>query len=219
MKLQPTNAQTNHHDQRSLNILKKISSRLVGIGSLYFPKTYGPSGSYHGVTKKMLEDLNKTIPKSLEKALFLSSEQVQAMNTFNFVATGFYGVGKTTVLEVAIDNIIEKSEEFPNPKIIFVTWHPSKGLKQMFEAKFEQIRQKKGGNHPHLMEEDSLQVLSLSEIYTKYQVKPMPSGVGQSGFKTWLSSWVWVNRRKVDLLNDLCKKLKGKFLHFACNKF
>ena len=128
-------------------------------------------------------------------------------------------VGKTTVLEVEIDNIIEKSEEFPNPKIIFVTWHPSKGLKQMFEAKFEQIRQKKGGNHPRLMEEDSLQVLSLSEICTKYQVKPMQSGVAQSGFKTWLSSLVWVNRQKVDLLNDLCKKLKGKFLLFACNKY
>ena len=194
--------ETNEHEQASLNILKLISSRMVGMGSLYFPKTYGPSGSYHGVTKKMLEDLNKTIPKNLEKALFLSPEQVQAMKTFNFVATGFYGVGKTTVLEVAIDNIIEKSKEFPNPKIIFVTWYPSKGLKQMFEAKFEQIRQK---NHPHL-ENDSLQVLSLSEICNEYNVKPV-----QSGFKTWLSSWLWVNRQKVDLLNDLCKKLKGKF--------
>ena len=196
------NSKTTKHKQAILNILKLISSRLVGIGSLYFPKTYGPSGSYHGVTKKMLEDLNKTIPKNLEKALFLSPEQVQAMNTFNFVATGFYGVGKTTVLEVAIDNIVKKSEEFPNPKIIVVTWHPSKGLKQMFEAKFEQIRQK---NHPHL-ENDSLQVLSLSEICNEYNVKPV-----QSGFKTWLSSWLWVNRQKVDLLNDLCKKLKGKY--------
>ena len=209
-KLQSTNAQTNQHEQAILNILKKISSRMVGIGSLYFPKTYGQSGSYHGATKRMLEDVNKTIPRNLEKALFLSPEQVQAMNTFNFVATGFYGVGKTTVLEVAIDKIIEKSEEFPNPrsKIIFVTWHPSKGLKQMFEAKFEQIRQKNGEDHPHLMEEDSLQVLSLSEICTKYEIRPMPM---QSGFKNWLSSWLWVNRQKVDLLNDLCKKLKGKY--------
>jgi hypothetical protein len=126
------NSKTTKHEQAILNILKLISSCLVGIGSLYFPKTYGPSESYHGVTKKMLEDLNKTIPKNLEKALFLSPEQVQAMKTFNFVATGFYGVGKTTVLEVAIDKIVEKSEEFHNPKIIFVTWHPSKGLKQMF---------------------------------------------------------------------------------------
>ena len=37
-KLQSTNARTNQHDQKSLNILKKISYRLVGMGSLYFPK-------------------------------------------------------------------------------------------------------------------------------------------------------------------------------------
>ena len=83
-----------------------------------------------------------------------------------------------------------------------------KHLKQMFKAKFEQIRQKKGENHPSLMEKDSLQVLSLSEICTKYEIRPMPM---QSGFKNWLSSWLWVNRQKVDLLNDLCKKLKGKY--------
>ena len=105
------------------------------------------------------------------------------------------------MLEVAIDKIVEKSKEFPNPKIIFVTWHPSKGLEQMFKAKFKQIRQK---NHPHL-KNDSLQVLSMSKICNKYNVKLV-----ESGFKTWLSSWLWVNRQKVDLLNDLCKKLKGK---------
>ena len=187
---------------QNLNLMKMIYSRLVGMGSLYISQTYGPSRSYQGAVHGALQDVNKFVSKDLQKALFLSPEQIQAISSFNFVATGFYGVGKTTVLEVAIDKIVEKSKEFPNPKIISVTWHTSKGLKQMFEAKFEQIRQK---NHLHL-ENDSLQVLALSEICNKYNVRPV-----KSGFKTWLSSWLWVNRQKVDLLNDLCKKLKGKF--------
>ena len=50
------------------------------------------------------------------------------------------GTGKTTVLEVTIDQITEKYLEFPDPKIVFVTWDDSKGLKDIFTKKFEGIR-------------------------------------------------------------------------------
>ena len=76
---------------QSLNLMKMISSRLVGIGSLYIPKTYGPSRSYQGAVHGNLQDVNEFVSKDLQKALFLSPEQMQAMNSFNFVATGFYG--------------------------------------------------------------------------------------------------------------------------------
>ena len=62
-----------------------ISARLVGLGSLYFPKVYGPLQSFQGATEGMLEKLNKDVPKDLEKALFLSPNQVEAMNFFNFI--------------------------------------------------------------------------------------------------------------------------------------
>ena len=47
-----------------------------------------------------MEKLDKDINYTLEKALLLSPEQTKAYKSFNFVITGFYGVGKTTVLEV-----------------------------------------------------------------------------------------------------------------------
>ena len=54
-------------------------------------------------------------PLKFETALFLSPNQAEALNHFNFIVTGFYGAGKTTALECAIDKIIEKPAEFPNP--------------------------------------------------------------------------------------------------------
>ena len=69
------------------------------------------------------------------------------MNSLNFVATGFYGAGKTTALEVAIDKIIENSAKFSNVKIVFVTWDRSNILEQNFNEKFEKIKSKR---YPHL---------------------------------------------------------------------
>ena len=182
-KLHIDNTMLTPSDQ-SLNLMKMISSRLVGMGSLYISKTYGPSRSYQGAVDGILQDVNGFVSKDLQKALFLSPEQTQAMNTFNFVATGFYGVGKTTVLEVAIDNIIEK---FKLPKIIFITWDESKELKKQFEDKFRNIQEA----HPNLKEDYCLAVYNLEEICDKYQVED--------------------KRNKVDIINDLCKKLQGMY--------
>ena len=55
----------------------------------------------------MLKDVNDKVRANLEKALYLSPEQVESMHSFNFAASGFYGTGKTTALEVAIDKIVE----------------------------------------------------------------------------------------------------------------
>ena len=91
----------------------------------------------------MLEEVNEFVSKNVEKALYLSPEQVQAMNRFNFVAIGFYGTGKSTALEVAVDKIVEKSSEFQNAKIVFATWDTSQGLNEHIKAKFEKIKRKK----------------------------------------------------------------------------
>jgi hypothetical protein len=46
----------------------------------------------------MLEDLNKTIPKNLEKALFLSPEQVQAITlTLKMIHFKFYPCQKSVM--------------------------------------------------------------------------------------------------------------------------
>ena len=92
------------------------------------------------------------------------------MDRFNFVVTGFYGTGKTTALEVAIDKIVEKQQEFPNARIIFVYWDESSGLKEVFAEKFKKIKEQ---NFPHLKERDSLQVGSIGRLCQKYKVKPM----------------------------------------------
>ena len=90
-KLQIDNAMVTPSDQ-SLNLMKMISSRLVGVGSLYIRQTYGgPSRPYQEAVHENLQDVNEFVSKDLQKALFLSPEQMQAMNSFNFVATGFYG--------------------------------------------------------------------------------------------------------------------------------
>ena len=101
--------------------------------------------------------LNPNSPLKLEAALFLSPNQAEALNHFNFIVTGFYGAGKTTALECAIDKIIEKPTEFPNPKIIFCTWDESQELQRKFKEKMDKM---KSQNYPHI-KEDSLQVVSL----------------------------------------------------------
>ena len=184
-KLQIDSSMTTPSDQ-SLYLMKMISSRLVGMGSIYIAKTYGPSRCYQGAVHGNLQDVNEFVSKDLQKALFLSPEQIQGMNTFNFVVTGFYGVGKTTVLEVAIDNIIE---QFKSPRIIFVTWDESKELKKLFEDKFENIQEA----NLNLKDYNCLKVYTLEEVCAEYQV---------------------VNKKdKVDIIfNDLCKKLKGNYI-------
>ena len=171
------------------------------MGSLYIHKTYGgPSRSYQEAVHSTLQVVNEFVSKDMQKAMFLSPEEIQAMNTFNFAATGFYGVGKTTALEVAIDKIIEK---FKLPKIIFVTWDESKELKKQFEDKFRNIQEV----HPNLKEDNCLEVYTLEEICTKYQVEDEEDYLIFSGKP----------RHKVDIINDLCKKLQGMYLSINMN--
>ena len=193
--------------RKSLNILKIISARLVGLGSLYFPKVYGPTKSFHGANAGMLDEVNDVVNKNLEEALFLSSVQVQALNSFNFVITGFYGSGKTTGIDVAIDKIVERPIEYDNPMILFVTWDQSEGLRKIFEDKFSRMRDQ----NPHLKENDCLEVSSLAEALKKFQVRPI-----QSEGWAWLSSLFGIDRTKVDVLNDLCGKLKGTLWNVDC---
>ena len=76
------------------------------------------------------------------------------------------------------------------------------------QEKFKKIKDQ---NYPHLNDHDSLEVFSLQEICAKYQVKCMQGLLMQS--------WYWhfahflsvfgCDRSKVDVINDLCKNLKG----------
>ena len=193
-----------------MNLLKIISARLVGLGSLYFKKIYGSTLSYQGASEGMLEKLNTTVTKNFETALFLCSKQVEAMNSFHFVITGFYGTGKTTGLEVALDKIIEKPLEFSDAKIVFATWDESKGLREFFSKKFEGIRHK---DYSHLNGNDCLEVYSLQEVCSKYEIEPM-----QSNGWAWISSLFGLDRKKVDIINDLCKKLKGMVIKVQNSK-
>ena len=201
VKAETSKAATNE----SLTILKSISAFLVGIGSLYFTKTYGKNENYHEVTECMLREVNKRVKANLENALYLSPEQVKSINCFNFAATGFYGAGKTTALEVAIDKIVENPAQFPHPRILFVTWDDSIELKEIFEEKFQKIREQ---NLPRFARSNSLEVLSMAEACDKYKVDYMPNRWVLS--KDKLLSVIFKNRTKPDLLNDLCLKLQGE---------
>jgi hypothetical protein len=172
----------------TLNLVKKMAARLVGMGSLFFPKTYGPSRSFYWAVKNMMEETNRFVSKNLEIALYLSSEQVKALNSFNFVVTGFYGVGKTTVLEVAIDNI---TKNYSCPKIVVLTWDTSLQLKNTYEERFAKCRA------PN-QTDACFEVLSLGEACAQYQVNPV---------SFYFSN---VNRSKVDVINDLCKNIQGE---------
>ena len=192
VKLQINNAMMTPSDH-NLNIMKMIASRLVGMGSLYISKTYGPSRSYQGAVHENLQEVNESVSKDLENALYLSPDQVRALNSCNFVVTGFYGVGKTTVLEVAIDKIMER---YPCPKIVVLTWDTSLQLKNTYNEKFDKWRDS-------TQAEACFEVLSLEQACTQYQVKPLQS------FKVaWISSCFWLDRSKVDVINDLCKKIQ-----------
>ena len=192
MKAQTRNAPTSE----SLQILKSISALLVGLGSLYFPKTYGKDKKYHDIAEGMLKEVRNEVKANLEKALYLSPEQVESIKSFSFAVTGFYGAGKTTALEVAIDKIVEKPAQFPHPKIVFVIWDNSLELKQCFEEKFQKIRDQ---HLPQFTSSDDLQVLSLAEACDKYKVEHMPMLNDKSSKRT-----------KPDLINDLCLKLQGE---------
>ena len=191
-KLQVNVQSRNAPTSESLQILKSISAFLVGIGSLYFPKTYGKHQNSQEVAAGMLEEVRTKVKANLEKALYLSPEQVQSIESFNFVATGFYGVGKTTALEVAIDKIVEDPVQFPHPKIVFVTWEDSTELMQLFKEKFQTIRDK---NLPQFTNIDCLEVLTLAEAFRKYGVGDMLNAR---------------RRTKPDLISDLCLKLQGE---------
>jgi hypothetical protein len=130
---------------------------------------------------------------------------VQSINSFNFAATGFYGTGKTTALEVAIDKIVADPSQFPNPKIVFVTWDDSIELKQMFEEKFQKIRDQ---NLPQFTRSDCLEALFLTEACEKYGVDHTPNRNDCS--KDLFLSKIFMTRTKPDLLNDLCLKLQGE---------
>ena len=210
VKAETSKAATNE----SLTILRSISAFLVGIGSLYLTKIYGKNEKYHEVTQGMLRQVNNRVKANLEKALYLRLEQVKFINSFNFAATGFYGAGKTTALEVAIDKIVENPAKFPHPRIVFVTWEDSIELKEFFEEKFHKIREQ---NLPQFARSDSLEVLSLAEACDKYEVDHMPNRWVLS--KDKLLSVIFKNRTKPDLLSDLCLKLQGKELKLILTLF
>ena len=206
MKDQTRNAPTSE----SLQILKSISALLVGMGSLYFPKIYGKKKTgenkvYQEVAEGMIEEVSNRVKANLEKALYLSPEQVESLTSFSFAATGFYGAGKTTALEVAIDKIVANPAQFPHPKIVFVTWDDSMELKKMFEEKLQKIKDQ---NLPQFTNSDCLEVLSLVEVCDKYEVEHMPNQIYLS--KDWFLSIVFKTRTKPDLINDLCLKLQGE---------
>ena len=127
-----------------------------------------------------MNKLQKDVPHKIEIALLLNSEQTKSFHTFNLAATGFYGVGKTTVLEVAIDRIVDNQKPFSDAKVIFVTCNESKELKDIL--KFEKIKIEE--QKPHLQDKDSLQVFNLQEVCAKYCVEPL-----QSGYLSWFSSF------------------------------
>ena len=65
----------------------------------------------------------------------------------------------------------------------------------MFVEKFEKLENKRNL---------SLEVFSLAEVCEQYGVRPL-----QSAGWAWLSSLFWLDRNKVDIINDLCKKMRG----------
>ena len=86
-----------------------------------------------------------------------------------------------------------------------MTWEDSIVLKQMFEDKFQKIRNQ---NLSRFASSDCLEVLSLAGACEKYGVDSMPNTNTFS--KDWFSSKIFTTRTKPDLLNDLCLKLQGE---------
>ena len=84
---------------------------------------------------------------------------------------------------------MKRSLEFTNPKIVFVTWDTCLELTQRFKIKFENIKRE----NPHFAQQGSMDVLTLKEVckelkYVKHELNS-----------------------NVDILNNVCKKLKGKY--------
>jgi hypothetical protein len=151
---------------------------------------------YQQKKEKHMEKLKTKVKCHLEEALFLGPDQRAGLAAFRFAAVGFFGSGKTSLLEVACKRVVEDSAKFPEPKVVFITWHSGEELKQRFEEKFSELTL----NNTH-MRKGSLEVMDIDQACSRYNMS--------SPAWSWLSFFVpWYRTTKVQFLNQLCEKIQ-----------
>ena len=77
--------------EETLQLLLHLSSRFVGLASLYPIKSYD---RYYERLKKKMDQLEIKVKHNLPQALYLRGPQTEVFKSLMFTVTGLYGVGK-----------------------------------------------------------------------------------------------------------------------------
>ena len=117
----------------SLRILKTISARFVGLGSLFPIKS---KRDHLEEKENQLTNIKNLVQDSLWSDdghyMYLSQEQVSILyqeGPHKTIIEGGYGTGKTTLVEFMVDKI---AQDHNNPEIVLVCWSESKNLTNRF---------------------------------------------------------------------------------------
>ena len=107
----------------SLRILKTISARFVGLGSLFPIKSKKDHLEEQGNQLTNIKDLvQDSLWNDAEYYMYLSQEQVSILyqdGPPKMIIEGGYGTGKTTLVEFMVDKI---AQDHNNPEIVLVCW-------------------------------------------------------------------------------------------------
>lgn len=158
---------------KSVNkLLLKISSRYIGLASITAP-----------FMMPKAHKADKSFDK-MERHLYLSPEQIEAIRSKNCVISGFYGTGKTVLLELAAKEVLtemitvqgKKTFWYKNPKIIFIFWgegkfddNPVKFFDDRKRSFKELIKRTKDGNGVR-RREDNVSIMHLYQVCEDYQL-------------------------------------------------
>lgn len=114
----------------SWDVYKSLCSRFVGVSSLHPMKDYS---TFLEKQERQIQDVQNIVKKEPERALYLTPQQNMAINLHHFMVVGPFGSGKTTVLELSLQNILRKFTHHPR-HIFLVVWDESENLKQRFKS-------------------------------------------------------------------------------------
>ena len=154
-------------------LFRTISTRYVGLGSLY------PTKDRTVFLQKVISQLNKMDSFGGDmRALYLSPEQMSAIQNLKMIICGMYGTGKTVVIEFVVQKILETIN---NPHIYLVAWEES----HLLMDRFNKLKKN--------TQDSAIKIMSGDEVCKKF-------GVFQEQYKH--------EEQRDVVINTICRKLE-----------
>jgi len=180
-----------------LSLLHKISSRYIGLASIIAP-----------LMMPVSNPADKNFDK-MERHLYLSPDQIEAIKSKNCVITGFYGTGKSVALELAAKEVLtemvvvdgKKRFRYENPKVIFIVWDNADELYNSLNRKFDNLIEKTVDDYGQKRIQSNVDVIDRDQLLEKYAI----------GRSKLFEGIIWKRCSLIltpDGLIEICKKLK-----------